>query len=58
MKFRDLISELLDELDKKDPSTVVSLGLADKTSTLIGEILSLIRNEDQEDIRRKSDRTS
>jgi len=58
IKFGYLTSELLDELDRKDPSTVVSLGLADKTSTLIGEILSLIRNEDQEDIRRKSDRTS
>jgi hypothetical protein len=47
MKFRDLISELLDELDKKDPSTVVRPKLSNKSSTLIGEILSLIRKEDK-----------
>jgi hypothetical protein len=32
IKFGYLTSELLDELDRKDPSTVVSHGLADKTS--------------------------
>jgi len=47
MKFRDLISELLDELDKKDPSTVVRPELANKSSMLISEILSLIRKEDK-----------
>jgi hypothetical protein len=53
-EYEKLFSELLDEA-KKGPHAVLSPELANRASTLIGEILSVIKRED---VRRRSDQAS
>jgi hypothetical protein len=52
-EYGKLSLELMDEY-KKDPYAVLRPELANRASALLGEILSVIRGEDKEELRRRS----